>query len=143
MTDQSVDNANTIVLAGAFAFEAIRNYVNEIRAASYPQTPQQTGGEPYVFFNEVLDKVDAIANGQESLASSEKAQIRQLSLNAVREFVETCEADGLRDDHAYERFKAKQGVIERLLAGETPREVLAALKADDVDPGDGAPGSAP
>ncbi len=118
-------------LPALFTFEAIRNYVNEIRAASYPQTPQQTGGEPYIFFNSILDKVDAIVEGRESLPSSDKAQVRQLSLNAVREFVETCEADGNTHDHAYERFRMKQDVIERLLDGESPREVLASIKAED------------
>ena len=131
MSEQNDKDVNGITVAGAFAFEAIRNYVNEIRAASSPQTPQQTGGEAYVYFNDVLGKVDAIVEGRESLPSSDKAQVRQLSLNAVKDFVESREAQGITDDHAYARFRAKQDVIEKLLDGQSPRQVLAALQAED------------
>lgn len=142
MTEQSTDSVNGIVVAGAFAFESIRNYVNEIRAASYPHTPQQTGGDAYVHFDGVLDKVDAIIEDRESLPSSDKAQVRQLSLNAVREFVEQREADGQTSDHAYERFRAKQDVIEKLLGGQSPQAILAALKADSAEVDEGAPDAA-
>lgn len=141
MTDESIDNARNIEFAGAFAFEAIRNYVNHTGAAAAPRVPEELGGEAYVYFRDILKKAYEITNGRESLPSSEKEQIRQMALNSVREFIDKRESEGPTDDYEYLFFRAKQDLIERLLGGETPREVLASLKAKDGDerPDEGMP----
>ncbi len=122
--------------AGNFAAFAIQTYINEIHAASYPQTPQQVGGEPYMFFKERFDEVAAL------IGSGDKLSAREKSIQAVRDFLELQQNAGEAGTHAYERFTIKAEVVDRLLAGESLEAVKDSYPAVDGVPAD-APGQSP
>ena len=55
MTNQQKSN-----VAGKLCYSGILKYVNDIRAAAYPQTPEQHGGAAYLHFVKILELVDEL-----------------------------------------------------------------------------------
>lgn len=117
---------NGRLLAGVFAANLIRSYLNDVHAASYPHTPAQTGGATYIFFNDRYTDI---------MAQTDKNIAADMALAAIHDFMrdESLSGEFARNSSismriAYEHFSARLPLIARLQSGETPQSIADSLQ---------------
>src|SRR5690606_13180494 len=104
---EQTEQDKAVRLAGAFVLEAMSGYINDIRAAAYPHTPEQIGGAPYIYFLKTCDDAKAgLDRGESPLETA------RLAISQLEEFLSSFED---KKSAVYIRFEAKKRVADRLL----------------------------
>lgn len=128
--------------AGAFAMLLMQRYIDDVHAASYPQTPQEVGGPTYKFFkSRYEDLADHLKD-----SSLSKAEIGDRAIQAIRDYLsddslsgEAARSFSLSMDTAYRHFSSRIEIIDRLEAGEKAQDILNNLRGKDMDDDHGFP----
>lgn len=75
MTEENLIPEDNCRAAAYYAARCIQDYVNDIRAACYPQTPEEFGGPIYTMFLGHLEVIERLLNGdkvEDVMADREK-----------------------------------------------------------------------
>lgn len=132
---------NPDTLAGAYAHRQIEQFVNTIRAASYPHTPEQTGGIVYELCNKHLQEcMDFIGDDDPSnLSSEQKGYIRTKAIESLDNLVETL-SSGFALSSAEQRYVDEfvfiKAVTDKIAAGENMDTIREFIQNAPIGDGD-------
>lgn len=124
--------------AGAYAYIVIYRFVEDVRMASYPQTPEETGGQAYRYFTQCLDDIERLIGPDADravLSDAVKTGIQCTAFDALQRYVEENRAayeSGALPAHEcrhFEHFKAHGENARDLRGGVSPQKLLAVIKA--------------
>lgn len=117
------------LLAGAFASTVMHSYLEDVHAASYPHAPSEVGGETYRFFKERYEAL---------LQETDRDVAADLALRAIRDYMQDESLSGTfarqsssSMNMAYFHFSSRVPIIDRIEAGESPRDILNELNGPD------------
>ena len=121
-------------IAGAYAYRQIYNFVADINAASYPQSPFETGGEIYRRLLNDLDVIEGIiadsGDDRDCLSPQTLSAIRCKARECVKSLSDYYNAQVYIRDHQkqyLDRFNLISSVVSALEKGQSVESIVSGL----------------